>query len=127
MVWPGFKDRRAAVVHCTEHCALCRPERKGHEAAGRSLLSGRKIIKQVCQNSPLQISKGKSFSIFGFFQTCLLKNCITIFFGGKRVPPMAGTWSETKLIYHSGFFLKLAHDNVYVNNPKDHNRELRGF
>ena len=72
--WCGRALKTGGLRWCTAlstvHCALCRPGRKGHEAAGRSLLSGRKIIKQVCQNSPLQISKGKSFSIFGFFQTC---------------------------------------------------------
>ena len=40
---------------------------------------------------------------------------------------MAGTWSETHEIYHGGFFLKLAHDNVLIKNPKDENRELRVF
>ena len=35
--------------------------------------------------------------------------------------------SETHEIYHGGFFLKLAQDNVQIKNPKDQNWELRGF
>ena len=40
---------------------------------------------------------------------------------------VAGTWSETKLIYHGGFFFKLAHDDVQIKDPNDQNGELRGF
>ena len=73
--WCGRALKTGGLRWCTAlhtvHCALCRPARKGHEAAGRSLLSGRKIIKQVCQNPPRQNSKGKSISIFGFFYVSL--------------------------------------------------------
>ena len=40
---------------------------------------------------------------------------------------MAGTWSETTKMYHGGSFLKLADDDVQIENPKAQNRALRGF
>ena len=40
---------------------------------------------------------------------------------------MAGTWTETKKMYHGGFFFKLADDDVYIKNPKAQNRALKGF
>ena len=67
--WCGRALKTGGLRWCTVHCTLCRPARKGHEAAGRSLLSCRKIIKQVCQNPPLQNPKGKSISIPNLHQT----------------------------------------------------------
>ena len=40
---------------------------------------------------------------------------------------VAGTWSKTKKMYHGGFFLKLADDNMDIQNPEAQNRELSGF
>ena len=46
---------------------------------------------------------------------------------GDETPLVAGTWTDSKLIYHGGSFFKLAHKSVYIKNTKDQNRELRGF
>ena len=40
---------------------------------------------------------------------------------------VAGTWTETKKCITVDFFLKLADDDVLIKNPKDQNREVRGF
>ena len=31
---------------------------------------------------------------------------------------VAGAWTERKIIYHGGSFLKLADDNKYIKNPE---------
>ena len=46
---------------------------------------------------------------------------------GDETPLVAGTWTDSKLIYHGGSFFKLAHKSVYIKNTKDQNRELRLF
>ena len=43
------------------------------------------------------------------------------------VTHVAGAWTERKKMFHGGFFLKLADDDVYIKNPKAQNRALRGF
>ena len=40
---------------------------------------------------------------------------------------VAGAWTERKKMYHGGSFLKLADDNVDIQNPEAQNRELSGF
>ena len=40
---------------------------------------------------------------------------------------VAGAWTERKKMYHGGSFLKLADDNMYIQNPEAQNRELSGF
>ena len=40
---------------------------------------------------------------------------------------VAGAWTEREKIYHGGSFLKLADDNVDIQNPEAQNRELSGF
>ena len=40
---------------------------------------------------------------------------------------VAGAWTERKKIFHGGSFLKLADDNVDIQNPEAQNRELSGF
>ena len=40
---------------------------------------------------------------------------------------VAGAWTERQKMYHGGSFLKLADDDVYIENPKAQNRGLRGF
>ena len=40
---------------------------------------------------------------------------------------MAGACSERKKMFHGGSFLKLADDDVYIENPEAQNREVRGF
>ena len=40
---------------------------------------------------------------------------------------VAGAWSERKKMFHGGSFLKLADDNMYIQNPEAQNREVSGF
>ena len=40
---------------------------------------------------------------------------------------VAGAWTERKKIFHGGSFLKLADDNMDIQNPEAQNRELSGF
>ena len=44
-------------------------------------------------------------------------------------PPtlVAGAWTERKKMFHGGSFLKLADDNMDIQNPEAQNRELSGF
>ena len=49
----------------------------------------------------------------------LLSVCLT--------PLVAGAWTEREKMYHGGSFLKLADDNMDIQNPEAQNRELSGF
>ena len=40
---------------------------------------------------------------------------------------MAGAWTERKKIFHGGSFLKLADDNMDIQNPEAQNRDFSGF
>ena len=40
---------------------------------------------------------------------------------------VAGAWTEREKMYHGGSFLKLADDNMYIQNPEAQNREVSGF
>ena len=40
---------------------------------------------------------------------------------------MAGAWTERQKMFHGGSFLKLADDNMDIQNPEAQNRELSGF
>ena len=40
---------------------------------------------------------------------------------------VAGAWTEREKMYHGGSFLKLADDNMDIQNPEAQNRELSGF
>ena len=40
---------------------------------------------------------------------------------------VAGAWTERKKMYHGGSFLKLADDNMDIQNPEAQNREFSGF
>ena len=40
---------------------------------------------------------------------------------------VAGAWTEREKMYHGGSFLKLADDNMDIQNPEAQNRELAGF
>ena len=40
---------------------------------------------------------------------------------------VAGAWTERQKMYHGGSFLKLADDNMDIQNPEAQNRELSGF
>ena len=42
-------------------------------------------------------------------------------------PLVAGAWTERKKMFHGGSFLKLADDNMDIQNPEAQNRELAGF
>ena len=44
-----------------------------------------------------------------------------------NIPLVAGAWTERKKIFHGGSFLKLADDNMDIQNPEAQNRELSGF
>ena len=51
---------------------------------------------------------------------------------GKRrllqfLPLVAGAWTEREKMYHGGSFLKLADDDMDIQNPEAQNRELSGF
>ena len=37
---------------------------------------------------------------------------------------MAGAWTERQKMFHGGSFLKLADDNMDIQNPEAQNREL---
>ena len=47
--------------------------------------------------------------------------------GLSRQALVAGAWTERKKIFHGGSFLKLADDNMDIQNPEAQNRELSGF
>ena len=40
---------------------------------------------------------------------------------------MAGAWTERQKMFHGGSFLKLADDDVSIENPEAQNRAIRGF
>ena len=40
---------------------------------------------------------------------------------------VAGAWTERQKMFHGGSFLKLADDNMDIQNPEAQNRELGGF
>ena len=40
---------------------------------------------------------------------------------------VAGAWTERQKMFHGGSFLKLADDNMDIQNPEAQNRELSGF
>ena len=40
---------------------------------------------------------------------------------------VAGAWTERKKMYHGGSFLKLADDNMDIQNPEAQNRAISGF
>ena len=40
---------------------------------------------------------------------------------------VAGAWSEREKMFHGGSFLKLADDDVQIENPEAQNREVSGF
>ena len=42
-------------------------------------------------------------------------------------PLVAGAWTEREKMFHGGSFLKLADDNMDIQNPEAQNRELSGF
>ena len=42
-------------------------------------------------------------------------------------PLVAGAWTEREKMYHGGSFLKLADDDMDIQNPEAQNRELGGF
>ena len=45
----------------------------------------------------------------------------------SELPLVTGAWTERKKMYHGGSFLKLADDNMDIQNPEAQNRELSGF
>ena len=57
---------------------------------------------------------------------CLEKVNSSMFFS-KFVSLVAGAWTEREKMFHGGSFLKLADDNMDIQNPEAQNRELSGF
>ena len=49
----------------------------------------------------------------------LLSVCLT--------PRVAGAWTEREKMYHGGSFLKLADDNMDIQNPEAQNRAMSRF
>ena len=47
--------------------------------------------------------------------------------GASRLTLVAGAWTEREKMFHGGSFLKLADDNMDIQNPEAQNRELSGF
>ena len=45
----------------------------------------------------------------------------------SRNPLVAGAWTEREKMFHGGSFLKLADDNMDIQNPEAQNREMSGF
>ena len=46
---------------------------------------------------------------------------------GPKLSLVAGAWTEREKMFHGGSFLKLADDNMDIQNPEAQNRELSGF
>ena len=44
-----------------------------------------------------------------------------------RTTLVAGAWTERQKMYHGGSFLKLADDNMDIQNPEAQNRAISGF
>ena len=42
-------------------------------------------------------------------------------------PQVAGAWTERQKMFHGGSFLKLADDNMDIQNPEAQNRVFSGF
>ena len=60
------------------------------------------------------------------------KRNLMLFCDGKErksinISLVAGAWTEREKMYHGGSFLKLADDNMDIQNPEAQNRELAGF
>ena len=47
--------------------------------------------------------------------------------GTPQTSQVAGAWSERQKMFHGGSFLKLADDDMDIQNPEAQNRELGGF
>ena len=45
----------------------------------------------------------------------------------KSHAQVAGAWTERKKMFLGGSFLKVADDNMDIQNPEAQNRELAGF
>ena len=46
---------------------------------------------------------------------------------GNHVTLVAGAWTEREKMYHGGSFLKLADDNMDIQNPEAQNRAMSRF
>ena len=55
-----------------------------------------------------------------YFSELILQIC-------DYAPLVAGAWTERKKMYHGGSFLKLADDNMDIQNPEAQNRAISGF
>ena len=63
-------------------------------------------VAHSCEDMLVQVSIGKDPSL---------------------IPLVAGAWTERKKMYHGGSFLKLADDNMDIQNPEAQNRDFSGF
>ena len=60
-------------------------------------------------------------------QAGVVKHNIVIFVFSQHAALVAGAWTEREKMFHGGSFLKLADDNMDIQNPEAQNRELSGF
>ena len=82
-------------------------------------------------NPPPDPNSGNLVLFFGHQNSRFESHLRTLWGGeGDFFPLMslvAGAWTERKKMYHGGSFLKLADDNMDIQNPEAQNRELSGF
>ena len=63
------------------------------------------------------------FVVFGIIELCINEFQTQL----ENTSLVAGAWTEREKMYHGGSFLKLADDNMDIQNPEAQNRELSGF
>ena len=102
------------------------------------LLSLAEVVKCICAPVDLRIF----LCICAFLYLCI---CFVVCVPRTSYPPpdmefvqkfkppdfqatqVAGAWTERQKMFHGGSFLKLADDNMYIQNPEAQNREVSGF
>ena len=72
---------------------------------------------------PKQIMEHSCFDRDESTAECLEKACLK----QTEVTLVAGAWTERQKMYHGGSFLKLADDNMDIQNPEAQNRDISGF
>ena len=113
------------IIHakyCTFYKALCKPLVLTACAKG----SGAAIWHLYASNL-------YSNPLVPDFHACLHSTCTMfmldndIYFLVLLGTLVAGAWTERQKMFHGGSFLKLADDNMDIQNPEAQNRELSGF
>ena len=86
-----------------------------------SLTLRRPSLKRWFLSDPLlDRSRPNLFSYLNIF-------CLVIEEKHTFNPQVAGAWSERQKMFHGGSFLKLADDDMDIQNPEAQNREMSGF